>query len=166
MICAAHAAGPPALPVPLQLLIEEFASARPVDRLPLLLEYGDDLLPLPTRLADPAGTMERVAECQSPVYLLLERDGLEPDGARADGVRLFVSAPAQAPVTRGFAGLLTGVVGQLSVREVIDLPLDLPQHLGLGKDISPLRLRGMTGLLVRVQQQARALNTAPLSETL
>ena len=44
--------------------------------------------------------MEPVPECQSPLFLHV-------DATDRDHVRLFFSAPAEAPTTRGFAAILS-----------------------------------------------------------
>lgn len=138
-------------PGPVLAVLAEFASLPPTDRVTLLIEYGDELPPLPVQYADPPASMERVTECQSPVYL-----AVTPSTQRAGGVDLFVSAPPQAPVTRGFAGLLRELTDQLDAAQVAELPPDLPDHLGLDGAISPLRLRAMSGLLARVTRAAAA----------
>ena len=138
-------------PEPVRAVLAEFEALPQADRVTLLIEYGDDLPPLPAQYADPPATMERVTECQSPVYL-----AVTPSATRPGGVDLFVSAPPAAPVTRGFAGLLRELTGQLTAQQVAELPLDLPSRLGLDQAISPLRLRAMSGLLARVTRAAAA----------
>lgn len=140
-----------AVPGPLREVLAEFAALSPPDRVTMLIEYGDDLPPLPAQYADPPGSMERVTECQSPVYLAVTASAQRPGG-----VQLFVSAPPQAPVTRGFAGLLHELTEQLTAAQVAALPGDLPMRLGLDPAISPLRLRAMSGLLARVSRAAAA----------
>ncbi|KYH43945.1 hypothetical protein AZH51_04130 [Branchiibius sp. NY16-3462-2] len=143
---------PPDAPGPVRAVLAEFDALPPADRVTMLIEYGDDLPALPARYADPPASMERVTECQSPVYL-----AVTPSRERPGGVDLFVSAPPQAPVTRGFAGLLRELTEQLDATQVAALPLDLPDYLGLDGAISPLRLRAMSGLLARVTRAAAAL---------
>lgn len=142
---------PPDAPEAVRAVLAEFDALPPTDRVTLLIEYGDDLPPLPAQYADPPASMERVTECQSPVYL-----AVTPSADRPGGVELFVSAPPQAPVTRGFAGLLRELIEELDAAQVAALPLDLPHHLGLDTAISPLRLRAMSGLLARVTRAAAA----------
>jgi cysteine desulfuration protein SufE len=43
----------------------------------------------------------------------------------------------------------------LSVDEVLAVPADYPQSLGLSEAVSPLRVRGMSGMLARVRRQVR-----------
>ena len=54
---------------------------------------------------------------------------------------------------------LTRVLAQgldgLSVAEVLAVPEDYPQSIGLTQAVSPLRLRGMTAMLGRTKRQLR-----------
>jgi cysteine desulfuration protein SufE len=43
---------------------------------------------------------------------------------------------------------------------VLALPDDVPERLGIGSAVSPLRLRGMTGMLARIKRQVRAKQPA------
>ena len=60
-----------------------------------------------------------------------------------------------APTTRGFAGILhEGLIG-LTGKEILDVPSDLALKLSLNDSVSPLRLRGMSGMLARIQRQVK-----------
>ena len=129
-------------------LIEDFAAIRESERLDLLLEFSEALPPLPPRYADHPELLERVEECQSPIFLFVEID-------ESNCGRLFFSAPPEAPTTRGFASLLFSVIDGLSVQEALDFDIDFPSKLSLQKVVSPLRLRGMIGILSRIKRQLR-----------
>ena len=89
----------------LQDIVEDFGAVPGQQRLQLLLEFSDDLPPLPARYAEHRDLLEQVPECQSPLFLAVE---VAPD----DTVHLFFDAPPEAPTTRGFAGILqTGLDG-------------------------------------------------------
>ncbi|GAB3601892.1 SufE family protein [Microbacterium aureliae] len=137
------------LPHALAELREDFAALPPSERLELLLEFGRDLPPVPERLRGREDLFERVTECQSPVFVRVE-------GSPA-AVELYAVAPVQAPTTRGFAGMLVRSVDGLATDQVLAVPDDFPQTLGLETAVSPLRLAGMAGMLRRVKRQARAL---------
>ena len=117
------------------------------DRLLLLLEYSDELPPVSDEVANHPEMCERVAECQSPVYIYVEvRDGV---------VTMHATAPEEAPTTRGFASILVQGITGLTPDEVLAIPDDYPQSIGLTKAVSPLRIGGMTGMLMRAKKQVR-----------
>jgi cysteine desulfuration protein SufE len=129
-------------------LIEDFNSFSLKERLGLLLEFSEQLPGLPARYEGHLELLERVEECQSPVYVFAE---VKAD----DTVDLFFSAPAEAPTTRGFASILNSVLNGHSAEEILAFDDDFPNKLGLSEAISPLRLRGMRGILARIKRQIR-----------
>ena len=135
------------LPAPLAETREDFLALGVKDRLQLLLEFSNELPELPERYRDHPDLLEKVEECQSPVYIFVE----VVDGR----VHLHATAPAESPTTRGFASILVQGLDGLTVDEVLDVPGDYPQSLGLSEAVSPLRVRGMTGMLGRVKRQVR-----------
>ncbi len=74
----------------------------------------------------------------------------------ADIVHLYATAPREAPTTRGFASILVQGLAGLTADEVLAVPDDFPQTLGLTQAVSPLRIRGMSALLGRTKRQVRA----------
>jgi cysteine desulfuration protein SufE len=134
-------------PAALEAIREEFLAVEPRERLLLLLEYADDLPALPERFGDSPELLERVPECQAPVFVKAElTDGV---------VHVHATAPAEAPTTRGFASVLAHGLEGLSKDEALAVPDDFPDTLGLTVAVSPLRLRGMSGLLARIKRQQR-----------
>jgi cysteine desulfuration protein SufE len=129
-------------------LIRDFEILRDSERLDLLLEFSEKLPELPERYADHPELLERVEECQSPIFLFVELEDNEK-------VRLFFSAPEEAPTTRGFASVLFSVIDGLPIKEALAFDDDFPFKLSLTKAVSPLRLRGMLGILTRIKRQIR-----------
>ncbi|GAA4766246.1 SufE family protein [Microbacterium gilvum] len=136
------------LPAPLAAIRDDFLALDEPERLQLLLEFANELPAFPERLEDHPELAERVAECQSPVFIVLEVD----DGR----VVMHATAPAEAPTTRGFASILAQGLTGLAVDEALGVPDDFPQTLGLTRIVSPLRISGMTGMLLRAKRQIRA----------
>jgi cysteine desulfuration protein SufE len=132
----------------LQEIAEEFGAVGDRDRLQLLLEFSEDLPPLPARYAEHRDLLEPVPECQSPLFLAVEVD----DDAV---VHLFFDAPREAPTTRGFAGILHAGLDGLGADEVLQTPGEFSSQLGLQDLVSPLRLRGMAAMLARIKRQIR-----------
>jgi cysteine desulfuration protein SufE len=127
---------------------DDFLALEQPDRLQLLLEFSNELPELPARYQDHPDLFERVVECQSPVYIFVEVD-------EHDIVHLFATAPRESPTTRGFASILAQGLAGLTADEVLAVPDDYPQMLGLTQAVSPLRIRGMSALLGRTKRQVR-----------
>jgi cysteine desulfuration protein SufE len=141
------------LPAELAQIRDDFQALELRTRLELLLEFSQELPELPERYRDHPDLFERVEECQSPVYIFVEIDD-------ARIVHLYATAPREAPTTRGFASILVQGLAGLTVEEVLAIPDDFPQDLGLNEAVSPLRVRGMTALLGRAKRQVREKTAA------
>ena len=135
------------LPGTLAEIRDEFLALGQQQRLQLLLEFSNELPELPAQYADAPELLERVEECQAPVFIFVEVDG--------GTVRMHATAPPEAPTTRGFASILAQGLTGLGVEEALAVPDDYPLTLGLTQAISPLRIRGMSALLGRAKRQIR-----------
>ena len=140
------------LPAALEETREDFLALGVKDRLTLLLDFSNELPELPERYRDHPDLLERVEECQSPVFIFVDVDD--------DIVHLHATAPKEAPTTRGFASILAQGLAGLTVAEVLDVPDDYPLTLGLTEAVSPLRIRGMSALLGRTKRQVREKTAA------
>lgn len=136
----------PVLPAPLAEIRDEFLELPEADRLQLLLEFSNELPAVPEKYDGHPELRERVAECQSPVYIIVEVDD---DGV----VAMHATAPREAPTTRGFASILVQGIAGLTADAVLAIPDDFPQSIGLTRAVSPLRIAGMAGMLRRVKRQ-------------
>ncbi|BDU10927.1 cysteine desulfurization protein SufE [Aurantimicrobium sp. INA4] len=135
------------LPQVLAQTQEDFLDLGDKDKIQLLIEFAEELPDLPPEYQDHPELLEKVEECQSPVYIFVDvQDGR---------VAVHATAPEQAPTTRGFASILVQGLTGLTVQEALDIPDDFPSTLGLNALISPLRVRGMTGMLWRMKRQIR-----------
>ncbi|MEL0134915.1 MAG: SufE family protein [Aquiluna sp.] len=130
-------------------IVEEFSLMPDSEKLQLLLEYSEGLPEIPAKYGENPELMERVEECQAPVFIAVEGD--------ESAVELFFSAPREAPTTRGFAAVLHAALNAKTAQEIIDLDDDFPGQLGLEKLISPLRVRGMRGMLFRIKRKTKEL---------
>ena len=130
-------------------VIEDFTLTPASQKLQLLLEYSESLPELDARFGENPELMERVEECQSPVFIAVE--------GSSECVQLFFSAPREAPTTRGFASVLNSALNNQTAEDILALPDDFPSELGLDKLISPLRVRGMRGMLARIKRKTAEL---------
>lgn len=140
------------LPAALAEIVDDFQALTEPDRLQLLLDFSRGLPALPERLLDHPELLEQVVECQSPLFLTIEQEK-NPDGV---AYRLFFKAPPEAPTTRGFAGVLHEGLDGLTAAEILAVPDDMPELLGLTRAITPLRMRGMTAMLGRIKRKVAA----------
>ena len=129
-------------------VIDNFSLLPETERLNMLLEYSEALPPVPEK--HDGFDFERVEECQSPVYLAVEVDN--------GTVSLFFDAPREAPTTRGFASVLHSALDQSTVDEVLNFDDSFPDKLGIAHLISPLRMRGIRGMIGRIKRLTRELS--------
>jgi cysteine desulfuration protein SufE len=106
------------LPEALDEIAQDFAALSARDRLTLLLDFSDGLPGLPERYEGHAEMLERVDECQTPLFLVVEVENAKDPAAWQEAtMRLFFEAPPQAPTTRGSRESCTrGWMGSPSVR--------------------------------------------------
>jgi cysteine desulfuration protein SufE len=135
------------MPAKLAEIVDEFASAPREVVLEMLLEFSDEVPPLPADLAGHEG-MEQVPECQTQFFLKAQ---VQPD----DTVRTYFDCPPEAPTTRAFAGILAEGLAGATAPQILAVPDDLYAKMGLGDAISPLRIRGGTAILARLKRQIR-----------
>jgi cysteine desulfuration protein SufE len=139
------------MPTTLDRIISRFQSADKQTRLELLLDYSRKLAPLPERFqAARDQGLNQVPECQSPVYLFLEREGT--------GLVLHADAPREAPTVRGFVALLAKGIHGAQPAEAAALPGDLLDQLGLSEALGMTRMHGLTAMIGRVKRMAGELN--------
>ncbi len=120
-------------------LIELFDSLDGSAKLELLVEFGDRLPPL----ADPylsfrdAG-LHMILECQSPVFLLVNNS----DGK----IAIHGDVPREAPIARGFVGLLFDTFNGISLADAAVVPADLLATCGLRELLTFQRNRGLSAI--------------------
>ena len=134
------------MPAALAEVVSDFQEVQGQDKLQLLLEFANELPPLPADLEQAA--MEPVPECQTPLFLHV-------DAADPEHVRLFFSAPPESPTTRGFAAILAAGLDEQPATDILAVPDDFYTDLGLAALITPLRLRGMSAILARIKRHLR-----------
>jgi len=134
------------MPAPLAEVVSDFAEVEGQDKLKMLLEFANELPALPSDLEEAA--MEPVPECQTPLFMHV-------DASDPNRVRLYFSAPAESPTTRGFASILAVGLDEQPAAEILAVPEDFYADLGLAALISPLRLRGLSAMLARIKRHLR-----------
>ncbi len=132
----------------LEKTIKRFAGSDKQTRLELLLDYSRKLAPLPEKLVPLRDQgINRVPECQSPVFLYLEKEN--------GGLVLHADAPREAPTVRGFVSLLAKAVHGATPEEVATVPADLLDQLGLSEALGMTRMHGLTAMIGRLKRMAK-----------
>ena len=135
-----------AIPPRLQEIVEEFGEAEGQDKLELLLEYSEKMPPLPDWL-DKDTNMEQVHECMTPVFVHAEREN--------GGMAFYFDVPPESPTVRGYAAILGDGLRGATPEQIVNLPGDFFQAMGLHKVLSPQRLRGISAILAYLKRLAR-----------
>ncbi len=134
----------------LDKIVRRFKASDKQTRLELLLDYSKRLPDLPDRFhAARDQGLNRVPECQSPVFLFLE--------SGEGGVVLHADAPREAPTVRGFVSLLARGIAGAPPADVAALPADLMDQLGLSEALGMTRMHGLTAMIGRLRRMAGAL---------
>jgi cysteine desulfuration protein SufE len=70
-------------------------------------------------------------------------------------VNIFLTAPDEAPTTKGFASLLQLALDQQPAGTVLNFDDSFVDALGITDLVSPLRIRGLQGMLMRIKRQVK-----------
>jgi cysteine desulfuration protein SufE len=138
----------------LEGIIAEFADLEPRERLELLLDFANNLPPLPERLqAERDAGLHRVHECQTPVFIWVE-----PSDGR---VNVFADVAPEAPTVKGFVGILIDAFSGATPEAVLAAPGDLLQRLGLVEALGMVRMRGLGAILHYIRKQVERAALTP-----
>ena len=127
-------------------IIEDFQFAEGREKLELLLEYSERMPALPDWLKDQHKIMEQVPECMTPVFVHNEIE--------AGGMVFYFDIPRESPTVRGYAALLGEGLRGASPEQVLGIPNDFYQQLGLQEVLTHQRMNGISALLAHMKQLA------------
>ena len=136
------------LPEKLQNIVNVFRSAPKPLRLQALLEYSRKLPPLPEKYVEHPEFLQPVPECASPFFLVTEQ-------AENGGVNMYFKVPEEAPTVRGYAGILHEALQGEKPETILNIPDQFYMDMGLTELITPMRLRGMGAILMRLKNDVR-----------
>lgn len=133
----------------LDAIIAELSEADRQERIELLIDFAKNLPSLPDRLEQLKDAHHRVEECQSPVFLFVERQGNQ--------ISLHADAPIEAPTVRGFVAILVEGLNGSTAEEIMAVPSDLIERIGLPEILGMLRVQGLSGVLHRLKKEVLRL---------
>lgn len=125
-------------------IIEAFQDADYQETLAMLLDYSENLAPLPEKYieARDAG-FNRVPECETPVFVWIDlNDGL---------VQIHADVPEESPTVRGFVGILVDSFNGATPEEVQSAPQNLVNSLGLDQKLGTRRMFGLSAVYNRIK---------------
>lgn len=134
-----------AIPPRLHEIVEEFSWVEGQEKLELLLEYSERMAPLPDWL-NKETNMEQVHECMTPVFVHAEME----DG----GMIFYFDVPPESPTVRGYAAILGEGLRGATPEEVLQVPNNFFQEMGLHRVLTTQRLNGITAILAYLKRLA------------
>jgi cysteine desulfuration protein SufE len=134
----------------LDRIAEEFADLEPRERLEMLLEFAENLPPLPPELQAQRDAGEhRVHECQTPVFLWVLREN--------GHIHVHGDVAPEAPTVKGFVGIMVEACSGASAEDVLAADPNLVQRLGLAEALGMVRMRGLSAIVHRIRRETQQL---------
>ena len=134
------------IPPALQQIVMEFETSDRQEKIELLLYYAEQMPPLPDWLVDDHQRMDQVHECMSPVFIHAEAEG------RA--LRFYFDVPKESPTVRGFAAILAAGLDGASAEQILAVPNDFYETMGLESVLSSQRMNGISAILAYLKRLA------------
>ena len=143
------------IPQPLNELLDEFSFLERGERVDYLIEYADQFVNVPERVATrPYPEERRVKRCESQAYVWAE----DHDGGTQK--YWFAVENPQGISAKSFCAILDDTVSGASLDEVLRIPGDVVFDI-FGKEISMGKGEGLLGILTSVQMFAREAAARP-----
>ena len=136
----------PSIPLRLLEIVEDFQWSEDREKLELLLEFSERMPPLPDWLQADRSAMESVPECMTPVSVQSKFE----DGK----MTFYFDAPPQSPTVRGFSALMAEGVQGATPEQVLTIPADFYQQMGLERVLTNQRLNGISAILAHMKRLA------------
>lgn len=133
------------IPPRLSEIIEDFNWLEGREKLELLLEFSEKMPPLPNWLNRDTN-MEQIHECMTPVFVHAEREN--------GGMVFYFDIPPESPTVRGYAAILGEGLRGVTPEEVLNVPPNFYQQMGLHKVLTTQRLNGIHAILAYLKRLA------------
>ncbi len=134
------------LPPALAEIVNDFSLCERQEKISLLVDFSNQLLPPPPEALADSKTPEQVPECMTPVSLrVLEQGGR---------LRFYFDVPQDAPLIRGYAAIIQQGLWDSTPEEILRIPADFYHVMGLQDLLTPQRLNGLTAILAHVKRVA------------
>jgi cysteine desulfuration protein SufE len=134
------------IPPKLMEIISDFELSEGREKIELLLQYSDLMPGLPEHIQSHHDAMDFVEECMTPVYVIAEQD--------EHGMHFFFDVPAESPTVRGFAAIMAIGLDGATPYQILNLPNDFYQLMGLDQVLTMQRLNGISAILAHMKRIA------------
>jgi cysteine desulfuration protein SufE len=142
------------VPPRLKEIIEDFQLSQGQEKVELLLYYSERMPPLPPHLSQHHEDMQQVEECMTPVFVKAEIE----DG----GMHFYFDVPPESPTVRGFAAIMAEGLDGATPEQILTIPNDFFQQMGLEQILTIQRLNGLSAILAHVKRLAAQALDQPL----
>jgi len=129
-------------------IIGQFQDADYQETLAMLLDYSENLPPLPEEYRDARDAgFNRVPECETPVFIFVDvKDGR---------VHIHADVPKESPTVRGFVSLLVDAFDDATPRDIETAPENLIHSLSLDRKLGTRRMFGLSAVYNRIRSEVR-----------
>ena len=134
------------LPVRLQEIVEDFNYCEGQEKLEYLLEFSENLPPLPPKFEGKRKSEDQVHECMSPVFVYVEKEN--------GRILYHFDIPPEAPTVRGFAAVLKEGLDSCTPQQIESVPNEFYLQMGLQNVLSGQRLNGIGAILRYMKELA------------
>ena len=134
------------LPTRLGEIIQDFQFCEGREKIELLIQYSESLPPLPEWLTGQKESMEAVPECMTPVFVQSE--------IQNGNMTFHFDVPVESPTVRGFAAIMKEGLDGSSAEDILRIPGDFYQQMGLHEVLTHQRLNGLSAILAHMKALA------------
>lgn len=132
----------------LEEIIGQFQNADLQETLELLLDYSEDLSPIPKRFSGELDReASRVPECETPVYIWVE--------IKNNAVEIHADVPPESPTVRGLVSILVTAFNGVTPEAVELAPADLLTQLKLAQKLGTRRMYGLGAVYNKIKSEVK-----------
>lgn len=135
------------LPPKLQEIVEDFGYCEGEEKLEYLLDFAENLPPLPDWLVGKQQDMDQVHECMTPVFIYAEKSG--------ETFSFHFDVPPESPTVRGYASVLQQGMADTTLAQIEAIPNEFYLGMGLQQVLTGQRLNGISAILLHMKNLAR-----------
>lgn len=134
------------LPQRLEEIVEDFSFCVGKEKLEYLLQFAENMPPLPAWVEEKKADMDQVHECMTPVFIFAHNE----DGR----LTYYFDVPEESPTVRGYAAIMHEGVRDVPIEDVLKIPGEFYIDMGLHQVISGQRLSGLSAILIHMKKLA------------